>query len=770
MAASGGDATETNGGKEGIRFLLTPYPNGNMEITADRRSVVRKNNFGPRIVYFDQGLDVDDQMTIIVGKWPAMASDQKLEFGITTCDIEKITKYKTHVKSVCDHDGRPCGGRSLTCKIIRNDLRAGSMIHIIRARDPVLEIIFDDGQFIQVRDPKNIFKKKTAFPFLMLTGDVVCVHIMDNMTAPGKTNLYQHVNSKRSKKKARNKSGDDTDTHTTTSSAASVKSASNQSLADSSLLTSNHSDGSDAEETISLSSNDLFFMATAYPNDTIKIASPYVVRRKSLFPGFVYFNRCLEVGDEINLRVKKVINCKEKFSFKMGFTTCSFESIFSNDCHANMLCEENLCGGQSFLIDVKEFITSSTLKITRHTNKISFRLKNKSLFSRIIDDKFKDEDLRPFLMLCGSADTIHLTVPDEETAEPQTELPEASSSSDSDDSVLDELTAGPPEASGYNSYPSLPNYSHENMITTQNYADVRNESEDEYHYYSRGRDRTPEVAAYVNNYEIPADEPNMDVQLASISTGYRTDYQVTENEESEPSFEYDGSVSQSNFSLMDDELNDDRSQNGEDIVSEDSGAAAAAPIGDRQWFSNDCVLFSDPFITRIGSHADPNYIFSAAMEVNDRIAFRVTEAETGVTSASLRFGITTLNPIRMSVRSLPPNPDNLKKRLDRDLWFLSSEMTRFVGIYDMTFFLRRKGSAIILENDCDSQVSMDLITNIQFDDPVYPFFYMSGRVKSVQFLPPPEPHVEPLCYQNRLRLYLTFIYLQILNKTALKRN
>ena len=705
--------------KEPIDFLVSWYANGNMLISEDKKQVSRKMGSGSCIVYLTRGLEIGDSFSIQLVECSESVTELKLEFGITTCDIEKITFHKSHVKSICVSDGRPCGGQSLTFKVMRSD---AAIISFHRSRD-AMDIIFEDGQFTQLKDPKRIFKNKTAFPFLMLTGSVKAVKIVDDFLVPAKKSLYHFSNqSKKEKKKNKCKT---VKTQDETSAKQTDESDSELSQAES-AVPDNHipeipipiptqatgsvkSGDFDSEEELETDvPDDLFFLSTLYPNETIQITGDSrIVRRASLFSGFVYFNRSLDVGEEIRLRVERVRNVHSDSSFGIGFSTCSMKSISTGEHHANQLCSrKSPCGGDSFLISIKELTSPfAVLIISKTEHSIAYGEDISNMVLKKLPPKFKNKSLHPFLMLSGTADTIRIIAkqreqfpPDEDEDAIQNDCDESHSENPQCDTPLS--TAAPSATEG------------KIKISFQDLMRLHQQQQkQESATGSTSSDTTGPIRG------SPIESVDGYPHLHENSNG-----EIVQTE-GYPDFKngFAHSVHQSSSPAVSAYQEPSTTDTDAEIVSSLSSSGEISSSSHRKWYNNPFVRFCDPFISRTGSGEETNYIFSSELLVNESIVFRISERESGVRSGSLHFGVTTMPTLQVDVCSLPADPADLRKRLDRSHWFLSSDLMKCVGIYD-ALTIRRTQSAVVLEMDEDS---VTLIPHLP-PDSVCPFFPHEG--------------------------------------------
>ena len=165
-------------------FLKTPYANTSVQI-CEGKQAKRLSETGAAIVYLNRGVEVDEILCLKLERFSARNTAVKFEFGVTTCDVQSIRAYKIHSKSLCTNDGRPCGGRSFSFQVVRKG-QEKVVISLQRVRDG-FKVLCEGEPFAEFKDKKKVVKKlKSAVPFLVLSGDVEVVRIVNDMKSlPG---------------------------------------------------------------------------------------------------------------------------------------------------------------------------------------------------------------------------------------------------------------------------------------------------------------------------------------------------------------------------------------------------------------------------------------------------------------------------------------------------------------------------------------------------------------------------------------------------------
>lgn len=167
---------------QAFRFLITSYPNVSVSIHNDRQVVCRTKEQGSRIVYLDQKLLLGSSLTLQTHASSGLSLPFSYEFGAVTCESSSIFRWDYHIREVCDED-RGCGLKSLRVTL-RNCSDVGDRVFVTRNHQ-TLTLVVGEGpnrkRFLK-HIPRSVDQAEEWQPFLILSGDVDAIQIMDSYT------------------------------------------------------------------------------------------------------------------------------------------------------------------------------------------------------------------------------------------------------------------------------------------------------------------------------------------------------------------------------------------------------------------------------------------------------------------------------------------------------------------------------------------------------------------------------------------------------------
>lgn len=171
-----------------FKFLLPNYETGNLVVGSSSRSVTRTSYLcrEMNILFLDQPLTPDSRLFLkLEHKSNSPTTGFGLLIGLTSCSSRSIQTNECHAVARC-HPDNSCAGRSIVvriaCPLIPDVLK------IERQEDKFLVSSASDSHIRT--EPAPVFQKKlqtmarfaekfTSIPFLVLSGDVTAVRIVD---------------------------------------------------------------------------------------------------------------------------------------------------------------------------------------------------------------------------------------------------------------------------------------------------------------------------------------------------------------------------------------------------------------------------------------------------------------------------------------------------------------------------------------------------------------------------------------------------------------
>ena len=724
-------------------FVRLPYTD-NIEIKEKNRLVVRKTYSPEQLnaVYFSRELSTDRRLAIQVERLSStIPTTNCFNIGITTCDPDTVKRFDCHGYRTCWVKSE-CGGLSTSFSIFKckNNSQPGTIVTLER-RDSSVLVGAGDWFRTQLTDNMSLFKDRSVYPFIVLNGSVSSIKIIEDperFSAPLPVIPRPLV-----------------------------------------PVTNQNGDGAPIPvPAVAPVISQFVVPALALSNMQLTNNKRTVTRVDVKGSRIVFLNHPLEIGQEFAMRVEKsdvvhVSSC----SFMLGLTTCNLSSMEKIRQHGAVTCADGSCGGQSLMRTISNFADAGTIvRVERKPVSIIVTLSKGSEERGVAIDMGKVPNVRyfyPYLLLSGNAVSVRLVdkrhslvMPQKpEAAEPlapadispsdpspsferdprcdvmpafatrirqSLESPPISPTPSEAGASLSPFVMEPkPNYPGVNGYPeSLMSYDLENCEDCNTPTDWDQSSD---------------------SNEYPVSSP----VLKSLS-GPPAPAPVPRKQTAFPFFKAVPAAKVSN------QLAPCRTPTPVPRVNANRTASLFIP---RKWYSNANVRHFDDMITRLRSPSGRNYIFSNEMRVNEKITFKVSEVEEHLFDGSLLFGLTTTPILQIDFSSLPADARQWNVHPDHNIrWFTSHNLYNTVGICDGLTLIRRD-SGIFLSLDSDEDGAVEIIPNISASGVVYPFFLMSGCVRSLQL----DTAVGPLPFPDQVRLYLIFFYLTMLNRFALHK-
>lgn len=163
----------------GCAFLIPPRPE--RKEAGKYRTTLKGNmhGVGNRMIFLSRDLSPGLPLTLRVVEKKTSGLDYAFIFGVTTCDRSSFGSRHAH-KFVYTDPGT-CAGHSKFCRL--PDLSTGDIVTIERTEKHFIRFAMGDVMY-ELEDPESFFKGKKTFPFVMITGTVFALEII---------NLASHV-------------------------------------------------------------------------------------------------------------------------------------------------------------------------------------------------------------------------------------------------------------------------------------------------------------------------------------------------------------------------------------------------------------------------------------------------------------------------------------------------------------------------------------------------------------------------------------------------
>ena len=352
---------ETHGKKQGkqpqpqdptFNILKTPYGTGNMKITGSKHAS-RMSRGGSNMIYFDRHLGNGESLSLRVESF-GEPETVNMVFGVTTCNAVSVSTHTCHIKSFCKNDGRPCGGRSLTCSLDRS-VRGSETLSFKKVPEGI-EFLADGFLVTQFKDKESIFKHKKAFPFVALTGDVAAISVVDPSLVRRSPAFEQPTRSRNQSERT-----SVSESPLTLPSAPTLVPKQQGSKAPAAAKQSNGKVTpleAEFEEIQTKKKKKLpddcryTFLKTSHMASHLELQEKnrLVVRKTTDVTQLnaVYLNRELTSDRRLVLQIEKVNNTIDSSKcFTIGVTTCDAEQVKLFSCHARASCFKTECKGFS---------------------------------------------------------------------------------------------------------------------------------------------------------------------------------------------------------------------------------------------------------------------------------------------------------------------------------------------------------------------------------------------------------------------------------------
>ena len=374
------ESPRLNSSNELFTFFAHPEADNNMSISEDGKLVTRKSMTGSKIVYFNREIGSDRKLTLIVRQSNTTESTNCLIVGVETCDPESITKYDSHCRTSCSN-GSPCHGHSIAIQVANTPTNCMPGSLIVMEKDEQSVTIDINGQKSRINDKKQHFAGRRAYPFMILSGNVGSVKIIDE--AAGNISSFPSSNSVPDQRPI----------------SSTVPKAIVQ-------LT--------AQPQAQISDTYRFFkpsykLPLVQLSDQLKTAS----RKTSIGPPITFFDRPLEQGVRLTLCVKQeTVNPANTWSFLFGVSTCDLAAVDKYECHAKtMCCPPAKCQGISYFHYVPISVhVGHVVHFERTQNELrtTFMAADGSLHSQShnIAKHLSNKKASPFIKLSGNADAV----------------------------------------------------------------------------------------------------------------------------------------------------------------------------------------------------------------------------------------------------------------------------------------------------------------------------------------------------------------------------
>ena len=458
-----------------------------------------------------------------------------------------------------------------------------------------------------------------------------------------------------------------------------------------------------------LNGNDgkIMFWTLPYAGNAIAIShnNMKVWRTARIGARHVFFNREIEIGMSIVLKVTQGGGKLAPFRFEFGFTSCSRKAVMQEKCHMIDICSRSSCRGMSHTVGLK-YIPEvvSTITITRKSDLFVIDagkgVHHRRFFKHLPDGSTPDDRWFPLLTLTGDVDAVEIT---DSWIRPVSRRQSSSSLS----SELNPFLAQTSAAAAVPDHTTSESDSSDSSDSPSPVPVLRNPKQQV--------DQTS--AKFEESFErMPA---SLSTPFRVISRNLAAKSFASEVPEQQETIAEVRTTNSSGDVVWDSEFVHKLPQSPVIRLTSPAISARTRSSVSRKWFSNSVVLCNDPLISRIDESAGAkSYIFSSKMQLKERIGFRAVPRG----AMKLVFGVTTAPLLKVDVNHLPLDASQLRNHSD---WFVYSQLATCVGVTE-GLLVTRTHSGISLRLFDDPESEHQIISGIDASVTVYPFFQFSG--------------------------------------------
>jgi hypothetical protein len=661
-------------------FLQTRYLLENMVIKLEGKQAERNSKTGARLVYLSEPFTEGTMFSLQVVRDNAFLHQKEhtFVFGLTSCDKKSISKYESHAKEPCA-DSDTCAGHSCLHPV-SSSAHAGSTVSFQREADAVDIKISSSkvGGIQKLRIPANMIGIPLV-PFFQLSGNADAIRLSGTGTpAAALAEAPMSRNDSRPQSQNENPSPE--------ANTEAVLWKKMQSLTTNSEVTGTNGDDGRVV--------DIRFLTLSYEDNAVRLLNGNrKVRRTAGSTSVpVYFDREIEVGMSVVLDAENAIGFASGIRFEFGFTSCDLASIRELACHTRNICTRSGCSGESHTVGMRyNSNIVSGVTVTRMPEYFAFDVGTGVNHKRFL--KHPPEGKRgpnhhwiPFIRLNGDVDAV--TIADV-----------TFKSRNYDDYGV---TRSPFQTRFRNNRSASPALSVSSVRSGYRPQNGRRSSEAQITPVRVVNSRpTTKAFAQIDAHNSSADvSAYRNPQTIGMATGPISRPVV----EKKAAYSAPKAQEQTHIPSV--------------VVKENKSAVT---VTRRKWFNNAVVHFNDPHIIRVDESADAkSYIFSAKMQLNEKIGFRVIPVPGQ--RAKLVFGVTTKPLLTIDTGELPVDAAELHSC---DGWFVYEHLATCVSICDGLAVMRSdSGISLMLPHDPDS--GHEIISGIDASAVVCPFFQFSG--------------------------------------------